>query len=474
MSDIDIEKRMERFHMLLEKAKFEFKDYQYDGVKWGITKELSSDPLGNCRGGIIADEMGLGKTIMMIGIMYVNFVPNTLIVVPPVLIQQWYNEIYKTSGHKAMMYYGPDKNKITISDLQSAPIVLTSYNSLIKTDCLLKNIIWNRVVFDEAHHLRNSNTQKFRNCNKIKARIKWLVTGTPIQNKVEDFASLCRIAGIRSKFYKNIEDWHTYSKHFMIRRTKEILNINLKKITRINNIVGWKHDKEMKLSEEIHSLLPNQTFVSSTKRRKLADCFGKGGALTALLRARQSCVFPGLMRENIENFYKLGKINNNILATLDYTSKIDNVIELMLERKNNGKGKIIFCHFRKEIDMIYKRLIEGGMKRVIKYDGRNSGGNNLLTISDPADALVIQIQTGCEGLNLQENFSEIYFVSPHWNPYVEEQAIARCHRLGQKEEVNIFKFEMSGFEGDSLSLEKYINNVQDVKREISKRFLIVE
>ena len=230
----------------------------------------------------------------------------------------------------------------------------------------------------------------------------------------------------------------------------------------------------MKLSEEIHSLLPNQTFVSSTKRRKLADCFGKGGALTALLRARQSCVFPGLMRENIENFYKLGKINNNILATLDYTSKIDNVIELMLERKNNGKGKIIFCHFRKEIDMIYKRLIEGGMKRVIKYDGRNSGGNNLLTISDPADALVIQIQTGCEGLNLQENFSEIYFVSPHWNPYVEEQAIARCHRLGQKEEVNIFKFEMSGFEGDSLSLEKYINNVQDVKREISKKFLIVE
>ena len=55
----------------------------------------------------------------------------------------------------------------------------------------------------------------------------------------------------------------------------------------------------------------------------------------------------------------------------------------------------------------------------------------------------MQIQTGCEGLNLQDNFSEIYFTSPHWNPCVEDQAIARCHRIGQKKTVYVFKFEMS-------------------------------
>jgi SNF2 family DNA or RNA helicase len=80
---------MERFRLLLKNANFDFKDYQYEGVKWCITNELRPNPPENCRGGIIADEMGLGKTIMMIGTMFVNYLPQTLIVVPPVLIQQW-------------------------------------------------------------------------------------------------------------------------------------------------------------------------------------------------------------------------------------------------------------------------------------------------------------------------------------------------------------------------------------------------
>jgi SNF2 family DNA or RNA helicase len=81
---------------------------------------------------------------------------------------------------------------------------------------------------------------------------------------------------------------------------------------------------------------------------------------------------------------------------------------------------------------------------------------------------------------LQRHFSEIYFVSPHWNPCVEDQAIARCHRIGQTKPVNVFKFEMNGFKNeknqldkmaDPNSLEKYVNYVQDAKRVISKEIL---
>jgi hypothetical protein len=71
---------MLRFNYLLEKAQFDFKQYQYDGVKWCIQNELRPNPPGNARGGFIADEMGLGKTIMMIGTMFANFLPRTLIV----------------------------------------------------------------------------------------------------------------------------------------------------------------------------------------------------------------------------------------------------------------------------------------------------------------------------------------------------------------------------------------------------------
>ena len=242
-------------------------------------------------------------------------------------------------------------------------------------------------------------------------------------------------------------------------------------------IVPWNNRHEMMLSEEIHSLLPEQTRVSIEKRKKLADVLGPGGALVAILRARQSCILPNLMRQKMELFLNLGFIPSEYLEALESSSKLDAVIQVMVERKDNGKGKIVFCHYRDEIDVIAKRLTIAGFNKVVCYDGRNSTATNLLKLSEPADALIIQIQTGCEGLNLQQNFSEIYFVSPHWNPCVEDQAIARCHRIGQKEPVHVFKFEMSGFaksdyeKEDPITLEKYVNSVQGLKREASKQIL---
>ena len=481
-SDFDtlIAERMQRFKYLLDKAQFTHKQYQYDGVQWCIRNELRPNPPGNCRGGFIADEMGLGKTIMMIGTMFANFLPRTLIVVPPVLIEQWFEELYKSSGHQALLYYGDNKKYITQVDINMAPIVITTYNTLLPEKCILKNVVWNRVIFDEAHHLRNSDTRRYASCKLVKARVRWLVTGTPVQNKKQDFYNLCSAAGMKSSFYTDASNLRVIGRNFVLRRTKAQVGINLPPVNKEKKFIEWASEKEMLLSEEIHSLLPNQTGVSYKKRNKLATIFGQAGVLTALLRARQSCIMPKLMRKDIEVFSRMGFITPDYLEALESTSKVDAVVDLMLSRKDNGKGKIVFCHFQEEIDVIANKLLEGGMKKVVKYDGRNSGGNNLLALAEPADALVIQIQTGCEGLNLQHNFSEIYFVSPHWNPCVEDQAIARCHRIGQTKPVDVFKFEMRGFKNslvihgvpmDAITLEKYINKVQDDKREISREIL---
>jgi hypothetical protein len=101
-------------------------------------------------------------------------------------------------------------------------------------------------------------------------------------------------------------------------------------------------------------------------------------------------------------------------------------------------------------------------------------------LSQKNDALILQIQTGCEGLNLQENYSEIYFVSPHWNPSVEDQAIARCHRIGQTKPVYVRRFEMAKFDKDedqtmdTVTIDSYVSSVQDKKRIITAECIHVE
>lgn len=473
-----IENRMQRFNILLNNACFDFKQYQYDGVKWGLINEITKNPINNIRGGFIADEMGLGKTLTMIGIMFVNYLPKTLIVVPPILIEQWHNEILKTCGHNAILYYGKNKSNYTLQNLNNVPIVLTTYNTLCSIKCLLKNICWNRVIFDEAHHLRNHKTKRFQNSIKIRARIRWLITGTPVQNKVKDFHNLCHAVGMHPHFYKNVSNFKIIINNFFLRRTKKMVGIYLPPITTHKHIVKWSNIYEMRLAEEIHSLLSNQTNVSPNKKGQYANLISYGGHLTAIIKARQLCVLPKLVYKNIQSFIEMGiQINNDYIAALDYSSKIDAVIDLIYKRMHNKKGKIIFCHFKTEIDVIADSLKLLGITRIFCYDGRNSNTANLQEICKTIDVLIIQIQSGNEGLNLQNNFSEIYFVSPNWNPFIEDQAIARCHRIGQENNVEVFKFEMQGFDKDNgdttnpITLEKYISKVHKIKRLISNSIL---
>lgn len=489
--------KMEKFNILLGRANFEAKEYQRQGLEWCLRKELSSK-----KGGIVADEMGLGKTLTLIGLMFVNFKRRTLIVVPPVLLDQWAKEIFKCSGHKAIKYHGSSKKTITEKQLLDAPIVLTTYNMLlpvketkdkknkeikdkknkeIKENALTK-IKWDRIIFDEAHHLRNKRTERFSSCEKIQGKIKWLISGTPIQNKRSDLYNLFKIIGIDKVKQDNVKE---FAEKYILRRTKAEVGINLPPVIKNDQQVKWANIYEKGMAEELHALLPNQTNVFKTLNTncELADVFEGKGILTAIMKARQSCIMPSLLIPDIISQIKNSELEapQNYIRALKSNSKLDAVIQLILSRKDNGNGKIIFCHFRKEIDLIATRLRNGGLQKVVTYDARNSRTG--INLADVADAIVLQIQTGCEGLNLQANFSEIYFVSPHWNPCVEDQAVARCHRIGQIKPTYVFKFEMMGFkdqknqikndpnnneeeEKQEQSLESYVNSVQNFKRSL--------
>ena len=554
---LTIESRMLRFQRLLDNGGLTFHQYQYEAVLWCLTRELGLGQ-SNCEeiyGGIVADEMGLGKTIQMIGLMYVNFVNKTLIVVPPILMEQWFKEIYRISGHKAFIYHGKnkqkldlalalasDKNKNIISEFVNAHIVITSYNTIAisknnknenknnknnknnnENVCKLLKIKWDRVIFDEAHHLRNKNTTRFLGSINIRAKYRWLLSGTPIQNKKSDFVHLCYI--LSPKFYVNQKksnrdndtlkekekekekesqvdsdsdsDSHSdnnkeniitmIQQNHVLKRTKKMVGLEIADLNCSELLVEWKSEDEKQFAQEIHSLIK----VSGVSEKHLT-CFAKqigqgfgfvkSSMLMAVLRAKQSCIMPELMKKTVEWLVGSNKINKkylNVLNNNDFaSSKLEKVINIILERKDNKRGKIVFCQFRGEMNYLFDKMIENGLSSMI-IDGRCNGKKRLIQLEKSVDVLILQIQTGCEGLNLQEFYSEVYFVSPHWNPSVEDQAVARCHRMGQKQVVEVFKFIMNGFDNwtdtdtdtdtnnnnkKTISLEKHILSIQEFKR----------
>ena len=249
---------MENFWVFLKKANLETKKHQIEGVKWCLEKELQGTTIykQNIRGGIIADDMGLGKTIQMLGIIVANIKPHTLIVLPRSLLEQWTNIFIKMLGHKPLIYHGADKKHITPKILWEypVPIVLTTYGVLVN-DKTLYRIKWDRIIYDEAHHLRNVNTKISKCAKKIKSNVTWLVTGTPIQNYKSDLYSLCEVLKIPENYYTNPENLLEFKKTFLLRRTKEQVNMSIPKLNTSKIEIKWSNKYEENFAKNIHASL---------------------------------------------------------------------------------------------------------------------------------------------------------------------------------------------------------------------------
>lgn len=458
-----------KFKSFLEMAGLDAKQHQEAGVQWILEREHT--PWMNVRGGIIADEMGLGKTIMMIGSILANVTTRTLIVLPLALLNQWYREIERTTGIKSLVYHGAIKSQTPIAVLKAAPIVLTTYGEIqISTDELsttahspIHTIHWGRIVFDEAHHMRNMRTNKFKGCLALKAQMRWMMTGTPIQNRNTDLFALYHVLGFDDSLYaSNME-------HCMLRRTKEMVGIKISNL-HINDItIPWSGECEKLLAEDIHSALTSSGSNTIGFADGLCGEFSnpRGWKLLLMLRAKQMCVFPKLLEHKFNQFCDEGFIKTDFTTdeAMKVSSKMDVVTSLLIKRQNNTNRKIVFCHFHIEMDEIKRRCQMAGLT-VKTVDGRLRPHEKAAAMLAPwPDILILQINTCCEGLNLQD-FNEIYFASPHWNPAVEDQAIARCHRIGQKKDVHVFRFNMNAINEGCSSQDNYCIDVQQKKREL--------
>ena len=466
---------MLKFKNFLESSNLESKKHQFEAVKWCLIREKYGILCNKkkIKGGLIADEMGLGKTIQMLGTMISNYKKPNLLVLPRSLLEQWNNAILNTTPFKTHIFHGNNRN-ISIYDIKQFDIIITTYNQIQYNSNnkfkILQQIYWQRIIFDEAHHLRNSNTQIFKGALSLKSNIRWLLSGTPIQNSIKDLFNLFKQIKIPKKYYSNSDILNITIKNFILKRTKIQTNINIPTLNIINIEVNWNSNEEKYLSKEIHRQLKFSNLDENNL--KIGQEFGKQ-TLPLLIRAKQSCISTNLLKskiKNIQNNEKLMKEFPNEKTILskaeNCSSKINKVLEIILERKDNKNKKIIFSSFKKEIDYLEEKLQNLNFKTAT-FDGRIATNERSIILNDKnIDILIIQIQTGCEGLNLQ-HFNEIYFISPHWNPGIEDQAIARAHRLGQEKEVFIFKFTMKNFdeENSNICIENYTKNIQKIKRE---------
>ena len=477
-------KSMKRFGHLIKNIGFDKKSYQEEGMDWVLRHELN-DRISEDRveGGIIADEMGLGKTLLMLGAIVSNYSKGdkNLIVLPFALLHQWKKIIETTFKIKPLIYHGTNVNKTSLEDLNDPSlsfIVLTTYGMIAKRPksknytSLLWSVKWKRLICDEAHHLRNMRNPYF-GAKKIQASIKWMVTGTPICNNITDLYSLLDVIGVPKKVYLDPMKLEEALEYCLLRRTKDSVGLNkdMPKLHIEYIDVPFEDEDERILSENLHKYN-----LDESEFDKVIP-YISNNILSDLIRARQSCVSSVMIANCIKEKNKKGMVPEDIdinkLVSINSNSKLKAVVKKIKEN-NNGRKKIIFCNFRYEIKFLETVLRGCGANdfHVESIDGSKTKKVRQNIIDMQPDILILQIQTACEGLNLQ-CYNEIYFTSPWWNPAIERQAIARAHRLGQKNDVYVYRFMSTFNDVTTPTIDKDIKDIQDYKEDIASTYITV-
>ena len=469
---------MEKFDEFLRRTKYESKPFQKECLEWSMAREKTPATLPTeKRGGILALEMGLGKTIIMLALIECNLKRHTLIVLPRSLIDQWEKIIKEKFGHKPLVYHGsrPKSQRLTLAEINARPIIITTYGQVSmpsekqakrgRTKSILHDIKWNRVICDEGHHVSHEKTNGYKGVRALQTEIMWLVTGTPIQNNERELYNMYRLfcsAEFKDHEYNfaSSENYKATAQKLVFLRTKSDVSLPIPKLHEHSIAVEWENDSERNFAQHIHSLVPWCNIPEEAAANYYQGHLDENPYIMQMkyfMRARQACINPSKLKSTIKDYQELLAIVDEEdkldLAQLKTSqSKINAVVKTLIERRGNGCGKIVFCHFYHEIDTLEKCLREkskaniGGQHqplRIAKFDGRVPSGKRDQLLNEPVDILLAQIKMCREGLNLQKNYSEAYFPSPHFNPAVEQQAIARCWRIGQEKPVHAFHYTMS-------------------------------
>lgn len=450
--------------VLENNLKATLRPYQKEGVKWML--HLYQKGLGGC----LADDMGLGKTLQTISVLLYakhqkkkeeksvekttkpqldifSTAENTqtsellkaLIVLPSSLVFNWKKELEKFAPSLSIyVHTGSHRNKKT-HDIEPYDIVLSTYHTVARDIDLLAPIHWEYIVLDESQQIKNKDAKIFQAVNTLESNHKLALSGTPIENSLSDLWSqmqfinpelLGSFAFFKNEFITPIERKSDEERKkklyqlvgpYLLRRTKEQVAKDLPPLTQKIYYSSLSEGQE-KLYEAEKSMVRNY-LLEVYDQSKGSD---KMHVLQSLMKLRQIA-------------------NHPILA--DYqdieSGKMEDVLNHWKTAVKSGHKVLIFSSFVKYLEE-FQKYFETHQVPYSILTGQQTPTHRKKEIEKFEDSKAVQtflisIKAGGVGLNLTQA-DYVFILDPWWNPFVEHQAIARAHRIGQEKHVLAIKF----------------------------------
>ena len=396
--------------------------YQAIGVRW-ITL-LANEELG----GILGDEMGLGKTIQVIAALTqrVGAVPN-LVVAPATLLENWRREFVKFAPDLKVTVHRGDGRTGFPSVLRCQDVVITSYDTAARDLGLLKTVRWHLVILDEAQAIKNTDTMRSRTMREIPKRVGLAVTGTPVENRLEDLWSILSFAcpsvlgplpAFRNRFENTVAG--------AVALQPAVSPLILRR--RIAEVAG---DLPERIDVPVAIEMPDVEATAYERlRRAIVDEYGATATLVALTKLRQFCTHP-LVLQSVDD--------DPVSCSAKYLRFIEILDEIVAARDK----LILFTSFQRMIDMIVRDIDRRFGIPCFWIDGRTDvderqGIVDLFSETDGAALLALNPRAAGTGLNIVAANHIIHY-NLEWNPAVEDQASARAHRRGQQRPVTVHR-----------------------------------
>lgn len=452
----------------------ELRPYQLEGLQWMLSL------YNNNLNGILADEMGLGKTIQTIALLsYLmenkGLTGPHLIIAPKAVLPNWDHEFRTWApGITAVLYDGKRMDRKDLRDLYKGEgkfnVLITHYDLIMRDKAFLKKVNWHYMIVDEGHRLKNRDCILSRTLvTGYNIRRRLLLTGTPIQNSLEELWSLLNFL-LPAIFNScaNFEEWFNapFADPSELSLTEEEQLLIIRRLHQVIRPFLLRRKKA-----EVEKFLPTKAQVilkcdmsawqrvyyqQITESGRVGLDLGSGkskGLQNTAMQLRKCCNHPYLFLEGtLYNMYQKDEI-------LRASGKFELLDRLLPKLQKTDHRVLLFSQMTRLLDILEIYLNFQGFK-YLRLDGttKTEDRGSLLKKFNAPDSpfflFLLSTRAGGLGLNLQTADTVIMFDSD-WNPQMDQQAEDRAHRIGQKKEVRVFVLASVGtIEEDILDRAK--------------------